>query len=124
MPKIYALPGVKIKGQGFTAYQLFVGKDALFDGGSKARIPASIPDGTSNTILVVEAAETVPWTKPADIPFGDKDPRTQIGGWYGNIVNVALCDGSVRPINLKKITKETLRNAIMPADGHVLGPDW
>jgi hypothetical protein len=124
MPKLYALPGVKIKGQGFTAYQVFVGKDALFDGDRKPRIPASIPDGTSNTILVVEAAETVPWTKPADVPFGDKDPRSQIGGWYGHVVNVALCDGSVRSINLKKISKETLRNAIMPADGNVLGPDW
>jgi hypothetical protein len=123
MPKIYALPGVRIKGSGLTAYQLFVGKDALFDGGKKPRI-ADIPDGTSNTVLIAEAAEPVPWTRPVDIPFDNKDPRSRVGGWYGDAVNIALCDGSVRMIHRKKITRETFRNAIMPADGNVLGPDW
>jgi RNA polymerase sigma factor (sigma-70 family) len=124
MPKVFELPGVAMKQRGLTVYQVFVGRDALFENTRQRRFPAEITDGTSNTILVVEAAEAVPWTKPADIPFGDKDPRTQIGGWYGDYVNIGMCDGSVRRMELKKISQETLRNAIMPNDGNVLGPDW
>jgi RNA polymerase sigma factor (sigma-70 family) len=123
MPAIYALPGVKMKEGGTTVYQVFVGKKALFDEGKKLTI-ANITDGTSNTVMIAEAATAVPWTKPEDIPFGDKDPRTQIGGWHGAFAQVALCDGSVRRIDLKKISEETLRNAIMPDDGNVLGKDW
>jgi hypothetical protein len=35
-----------------------------------------------------------------------------------------MCDGSARAINRKKVSQETFRNAIMPADGQPLGPDW
>jgi RNA polymerase sigma factor (sigma-70 family) len=124
MPKIFELPGVAMKQRGTTAYEVFVGKDALFEGHRQRRFPAEITDGTSNTILAVEAADPVPWTKPAEIPYGDKDPRTQIGGWYGDEVNILMCDGSVRKIDRKKVSEETLRNAIMPNDGNVLGKDW
>jgi RNA polymerase sigma factor (sigma-70 family) len=124
MPAIYALPGVTMKEPGLTAYQVFVGKEALFDGGRKPRLPADITDGTSNTLLVVEGAAPVPWTKPADIAFDDKDPRSRVGGWYGDLVDVLLCDGSARTIDRKKVSKETFRNAIMPADGNILGTDW
>ena len=31
------------------------------------KIPGDFPDGTSNTFLVVEAGEPVPWTKPEDL---------------------------------------------------------
>jgi RNA polymerase sigma factor (sigma-70 family) len=125
MPDIYALPGMRFKGDaGLTIYQVFVGKNAIFDGGRKVPFPASITDGTSNTLLVVEAAKPVPWTKPADIPLGEEDPRTQVGGWHGDFVNVGLCDGSVRRINRKKMSQETFRNAIMPNDGNPLGSDW
>jgi RNA polymerase sigma factor (sigma-70 family) len=123
MPEIYALPGVKMKEDGTTVYQVFVGKNALFDGGKKPTI-AQITDGTSNTVMIVEGSKAVPWTKPADVPLDDKDPRTLVGGWYGDSVNIAMCDGSVRKVNRKKVSEETFRNAIMPADGNVLGKDW
>ena len=35
-----------------------------------------------------------------------------------------MMDGSVRTLDLKKITPLTLKNAIIPDDGGVLGPDW
>jgi hypothetical protein len=124
MPAVYALPGVPLKQPGLTAYQVFVGKEALFDGGRKPHLPADIPDGTSNTLLVVEGADPVPWTKPADIPLDDKDPRSRVGAWYGDLVDVLLCDGSARTLDRKKVSEETFRHAITPADGFPLGKDW
>jgi hypothetical protein len=35
-----------------------------------------------------------------------------------------LCDGSARTLDRKKVSQETFRNAIMPADGNPLGKDW
>jgi RNA polymerase sigma factor (sigma-70 family) len=124
MPAVYALPGVSMKQPGLTPYQVFVGKDSLFEGARKPSFPADIPDGTSNTLLVVEGTDGVPWTKPADIPFDDRDPRSRVGGWYGDVFDVLTCDGAVRTLDRKKVSEETFRNAIMPADGHVLGKDW
>jgi hypothetical protein len=62
---------------------VFVGDDAAFDPqGMEMRIPVSFPNGTSNVILVVEAGEAVPWTKPIDIPFQRDKPLPQLGGLF------------------------------------------
>src|SRR5262249_52362765 len=72
MPKVYAPVTGKAK-PGLTYYQVFVGKDAPFDGMVvPSRFPASFPDGLARTFLVVEGGEAVPWTKPQDIPFDGK----------------------------------------------------
>ena len=31
-----------------------------------------IPDGTANTLLLVETDSAIPWTKPEDLPFTDQ----------------------------------------------------
>jgi hypothetical protein len=118
MPKIYEVPG-RPAPKGETFYQVFTGKDALFEGGKKSRI-ASIPDGTSNTIMIAEAGEAVPWTKPADMPFTADGPLPKLPDEFF----VAMCDGSTRAVNRKKVSDQTLRYAIMPADGIPLGADW
>ena len=121
MPQVYApLGGAKAE-KGMTFYQIFTGPAAMQNG---MRIPASFPDGTSNTIFVVEAAEPVIWTKPQDIPFDPKKPVPKLGALFGGDFNVVLADGSVRFIRRAKISDETLRYAIMPADGMPLGSDW
>ena len=38
-----------------------------------------ITDGTSNTILAVEANRDIPWTKPEDIPFDPNRSVTRAG---------------------------------------------
>jgi hypothetical protein len=124
MPEMFSSPRVVVKNKGFTVYQGFAGPGALFEPGKKMRLPASIPDGTSNTILAVESSVAVPWTKPADLPFDLKKDLPDIGKAYDAKPLAALCDGSVRTLNLKKLTPATLKAAITVAGGEVLGKDW
>jgi len=44
-------------------------------------------DGLSNTFLIVEAGEAVPWTKPADLPYDPDKPFPQVSKfWAGGFV--------------------------------------
>lgn len=68
MPAVYRSPFAEANTPpGETNLLGFVSKNSALgtDGGEK---PNSFTDGLTNTLLVVEAACTVPWTKPQDIP--------------------------------------------------------
>ncbi len=121
MPKTYADPR-QLAGPGETYYKVFVGKDAGFDWVQGRRLPADFPDGTSNTIMTVAAGDPVIWTKPEDIEFDSEKDPPDLTKPFGTIL-VGLFDGSVRTLN-PKISKETLKHAIMRNDGMVLGPDF
>jgi hypothetical protein len=123
MPKTYAHPIGQPKEPNSTYYRVFTGKDTPFNGSVGPRLPATFQDGTSNTILVVEAGEAVPWTKPDDLPYDAAKPVPPLGKFWGGGFLAALADGSVRTIS-KSITERTLRAAITPAGGEVLGSDW
>ena len=126
MPEVYQGPNRKLNGEGKTIYLLPVGKDAVFkDGPEGPRMPADFPDGTSNTIFLVEAddAHAVPWTKPGDLKIDREHPQRGLGGHFHEGFLAALADGSVRFVS-KAMSKTTLRSAFAPADGMPLGPDW
>lgn len=106
-----------------TYYQGFVGKGAFFEGKRGVPYPAAFTDGTSNTIMVVEASKGVPWTKPEDIPYDAEKPLPKLGLPGSTTCMAALCDGSVRTLP-PKLTERTLRNAITRDDGNPLGEDW
>jgi hypothetical protein len=124
MPAVFASPRVKVKLGGHTVYQGFAGPGALFEPGKRMLFPASIPDGTSNTILLTEASVAVAWTKPADLPFDLKKELPDIGKAYGAKPLAGMCDGSVRTLDLTKTSAQTLKNAITVGGGEILGPDW
>jgi hypothetical protein len=124
MPKVFAAPWAP-PGATDTPYVGLVGKSAFFDGKQGLRLPADFPDGTSNTIMLVEAPTAVPWTKPEDVPF-DPDPAKplpKLGGHFRQGFNVGMCDGSVHFIS-KAISDQTLRAAITRDGGEVLGADF
>ena len=123
MPKVYAVPvDEKASKAHETHYLGFVGKGAFFTGKKGIRI-ADITDGTSNTILVAEAAKSVPWTKPDDLPFEAGKPLPKLGAFWPNGFQAAFCDGSVRMLR-KDISEKTLRAVITINGGEVLGDDF
>jgi len=136
-------PPSETEKQGLTRYQVFVGSDdprnfpsplfanyprllrPLWDKQRPFATPGPLcTDGTSNTILIAEAAEPVPWTKADDLPYSSREPLPKLGGYFRNGFNVALADGSARFINTARVSEHTLRNAITCNEGAPLGPDW
>ena len=113
------------------------------DGTSTARFPASIPDGTSNTMMfttryqmcngtptawgypgmyvwapqVAYYNQAVPQQTPSQADCDPERPQA-----IGNVTLAGACDGSVRTIN-PLVSAATWGNFCDPADGNGLGND-
>ena len=101
MPSTYVCPSRSNAEPFVTTYQVFSGKAAMFENGQDIRLP-SVTDGTSNTILVVEAKEAVPWTKPADLTFDAAAAPSLHGAGspHPGGFDAVFADGSVHFIKL------------------------
>lgn len=77
-PEVYKSVSEGVK-PGYTTYLTFQGPGTMLDG--KKRSFASITDGTSNTVAVIEVSpeKAVPWAKPADIDFTAPDLKSALG---------------------------------------------
>jgi RNA polymerase sigma factor (sigma-70 family) len=149
--KLYAPVGTLDEEQNKTYYQVFVGPGAAFEQGKRKGTAASgsrprggnnVPggptsdvagtgsgirlneftDGTSNTILVVEAGTPVVWTKPEDLPFVPDQALPKLGGLFNGDFNAAFADGSVHWLS-KKADTDMLRAAITRNGGEIIDFD-
>jgi hypothetical protein len=139
IPKMYQTPGAPPNEEGLTFYQVFIGPETPFPtpqtqglqpyprlgfgldlrAPPRSRIPGSFPDGTSNTFAVVEAADPVPWTKPADLVYDSKGPFPRLGGASSASFNVLFFDGSTRRVR-KTANEQLLRAYVTPAGGEMI----
>ncbi len=123
MPEVYARPWVG-EDQTETVIQAVFGEDAAFSMFEPHRMDGFL-DGTSNTIMLVQASDPVPWTKPVDQLFIFPKSRpslvpTESNGGFPPVVGFA--DGSVRgfPADLPDAVLDAL---ITRAGGEVISPD-
>jgi hypothetical protein len=101
-----------------------------------------VPDGLSNTVLCAEllgqcenqfaVVTDIYWSHQwayyrADAMFVRRTSPAncfiQQAATPHSMMNVCLCDGSVRPVSLS-ISPQTWWFASDPKDGNALGPDW
>jgi hypothetical protein len=119
MPNTYQAPTGKPQHLHGTFYQGFAGKGAFFEGKKGIRF-ADITDGTSNTIMIVEAGNDVPWTKPEDLPFVPDKPLPKRANMYLTPgFNAVFCDGAARFIS-DKVKDSSLQKIITRNGGEVL----
>jgi hypothetical protein len=134
MPVVYLLP--RKPNDGRTYYQVFHGDRSAFP---KATRPAKtfpmvgdigivqISDGTTNTIFVVEAAASVNWMQPDDIPFQMGQPGliNRVGNhWGDNTFDALMGSGTVRRMR-RDMTQQTLQALITRNGGEIVNDiDW
>jgi len=134
MPQVYLQRGDAETEPYWTLFQVFVGKDTVFEGTQGIKL-SQITDGTSNTILVIEAEKAVPWSKPADLAYDPNQALPALGGMFkerfrfsslafeGSKYILALfADGFVYPIK-KTIDEQNLRRLITRNDGEIPDSD-
>jgi prepilin-type processing-associated H-X9-DG protein len=123
MPALYRCPDRKKPEPFTTTYRGFVGPGTLLEKGQDITL-ADVTDGTSNTLMVVEAKEAVPWSKPDDLPF-DPEAKPSLygaGSPHPGGFNSGFADGAVRFIK-ESVAAVVFRALITRAGGEVVSSD-
>jgi hypothetical protein len=96
IPKVYA-PLVGEAPPGHTFVRAFSGPGAVFPAppGRVTLAAITTMNGTSNTIMVVDTGEPVPWTAPDELVYDPKAPP-RLGAQTPGGFLAAMCDGQVR----------------------------
>ncbi len=98
-----------------TPYQVIVGPGAAFEEG-RTVTPTDITDNPAQTLLVVEATEPVPWTRPQDLRYSPSGPVPKLGDGQGFMA--VFCDGAAQFVY--SADEKTLRAQITRSGGEKL----
>jgi hypothetical protein len=97
MPEIYApIKNDAVRDEHKTFYRMIYPKGEIGFGPTEA----DLSKGTSGTVMIVEAAEPVVWTKPDELEYEEGKGLPSLGGVVPDAksFNIAMYDGSVRAI--------------------------
>ncbi len=119
IPNVFRTPNVDSLGH--TSVHVFRGDETPFSGDDEGPQIREFTDGTSNTLLIVEAGpETAePWTKPGGIKFTGDDIVESLGK-VGDFFLMGFADGSVRRVETD-IDELILKDLIRHQDGNFIG---
>ncbi|HEX5106446.1 MAG TPA: DUF1559 domain-containing protein [Pirellulaceae bacterium] len=133
MPKSYAVPPAQ--GGHETSYMAFTAQQPVQSGdlqgmpffgngtgrGQGFASLAACVDGTTNTIMIVEADRdrSAPWMKPVDLPVDPANPKAGLGHVRSGGFIVVMGDGSVRFLP-NSIDNSTLLKLILRDDGRTV----
>jgi hypothetical protein len=123
MPVVYHNPNLPQAAEGKTNYLAVVGDKAAVRPKEGTAI-ADFTDGTSNTILAVEANadRAVIWTKPDDWSPDNKDPLAGLVGFRPGFFLALFADGRVQAVSVK--TEPNVLKALFTRNGgEVIPPD-
>jgi prepilin-type processing-associated H-X9-DG protein len=126
MPQVYANPALdaKLTAAGMTDYLAPAGPNTAFNGEQGLGF-ASFKDGTSNTIIAIEANadRSVIWTKPDDLEVDAESPVDGLGSIHPGGFMALFADGHTRFIS-GAVDLKLLLNLFNPRDGQVIPNDF
>ncbi|HVX63899.1 MAG TPA: DUF1559 domain-containing protein [Pirellulales bacterium] len=116
MPAVYQNPNLALEA-GQTSYVAVVGDDAAIQP-KKPTTFADITDGTSNTLMAVEADadHAVIWTKPDDWSPDADDPMAGLFRYPRGLLQALFADGHVQPIQ-ETVDAESFKAMLTRAAG-------
>ena len=94
-----------------TLLKVFTGKGTPFEDGVRVSIATGYPNGTSESLLFVEAGDPIPWTKPEDIPYDAADPP-RLRGLFRDGFRACVVGGSYRYVRYDE-AEAVLRTAVV-----------
>ena len=124
MPAVFQNPDMPDVEPGKTVYLAAVGDKGAIQPKQGTAI-SEITDGTSNTIMGVEASadRAVIWTKPGDWSPDANDPLAGLFRRPGDIFLVLFADGSVRAVSAKPTDAENFKAMLTRNGGEVVKPE-
>jgi hypothetical protein len=114
MPRVFAAPNAPA-GTNVTPYQVLTGAGGLFDS-PDGRGLGEMTDPAARTLLVVEAKEPVPWSRPADAEVGP-DVVPKLGGVVPFGFHAAAADGGVGFLPHDRATPALVRGLFTRSGG-------
>lgn len=109
-----------------THYRVFTGEDSVFDTNlwrGAPPFPMFAKDGSSNTLLIIDTAETVPWPAPKEVLLQKGGQFPEFGHPKRSHILIATCDASVRAVEKKAMDAAKIR-ALATANGGEAVGDW